>query len=229
MTIEEINRPGARLKVRKNLREEVAERIRNRILSGELKPGIRIDLPAVAEEMGVSQLPVREALITLEGEGLVKSYPRRGHYVQALQPEDILDHYEIFGKVAGLAAARAARTLTDEQLAELESVNEAMRSSTDSAEQEELNFEFHRIINTSGSSLRLISVLRMLSKSMSLHFSEIIPAWEEQAVTEHEEILAALRQRNEDASRAAMEKHLSVNGVRAVDALRKMNFFTDPE
>ncbi|QCB97630.1 GntR family transcriptional regulator [Arthrobacter sp. PAMC25564] len=61
-----LSRPVER---RRNLREEIAESLRNRILTGEFKPGSRIDLAAVSEEWGVSQLPVREALIALEGEG----------------------------------------------------------------------------------------------------------------------------------------------------------------
>ncbi|WP_125611549.1 GntR family transcriptional regulator [Specibacter cremeus] len=217
----------AAIRARKNLREEVAENLRNRILTGEIKPGIRIDLVAVAEEMGVSQLPVREALIALESEGLVKSYPRRGHYVQSLQPEDILDHYEIFGKVSGVAAARAAKALTEEQLHQLEAINEAMRATKDAGEQEERNFQFHKLINGAGSSHRLMSVLRMLSKSMSLRFSEAIPGWDEKAANEHDEILKALRAGDAEAARVAMENHLSVNGVRAVEALQGMHFFSE--
>ncbi|MCZ9882582.1 GntR family transcriptional regulator [Arthrobacter sp. B2a2-09] len=220
--------PQRPLKPRRNLREEVAESLRNRILSGEFKPGVRIDLVTAAEELGISQLPVREALITLEGEGLVKSYPRRGYFVQALQPEDILDHYEIFGKVAGMAAARAAKTLSGEQLKELTAINEAMRAAKDPEKKEDCNFKFHKIINGTGSSHRLMSVIRILSKTMSLHFGEIIPDWDKQAADEHDEILDALRQGDPQAARIAMENHLSVNGVRAVEALHRMNFFPEP-
>ncbi|WP_175460493.1 GntR family transcriptional regulator [Arthrobacter sp. ok909] len=205
----------------------MAESLRNGILTGEFKPGSRIDLGTVADEWGVSPLPVREALIALESEGLVKSYPRRGHYVQALQPEDIIDHYEIFGRVAGMAAARAAKSLSSEQIHELESINEAMRAGEDPREQEDFNFQFHKIINSTGSSRRLISVIRILSKTMSLRFSEIVPGWEQRATDEHDEILDALRQGDAEAARTAMEKHLSVNGVRAAEALQRVNFFPE--
>ncbi|MDN4644202.1 GntR family transcriptional regulator [Arthrobacter sp. PsM3] len=219
--------PPRTVQRRRNLREEVAESLRNRILTGEFKPGSRIDLVAISDEWGVSQLPVREALIALEGEGLVMSYPRRGHFVQALRPEDIIDHYEIFGRVAGMAAARAAQILSSEQIHELETINEAMRAGKDPENQENYNFQFHKIINSTGSSHRLISVLRILSKTMSLRFSEIIPGWDEQAAEEHDEILEALRQGDPEAARTAMENHLSVNGVRAAEALQRVNFFPE--
>ncbi|QCB97631.1 GntR family transcriptional regulator [Arthrobacter sp. PAMC25564] len=155
------------------------------------------------------------------------SYPRRGHYVQSLQPEDIIDHYEIFGRVAGMAAARAARALSFEQVHELEVINEAMRAVKDPETQENYNFQFHKIINSTGSSHRLMSVIRILSKTMSLRFSEIIPGWDQQAADEHEEILDALRQGDAEAARTAMENHLSINGVRAAEALQRLNFFPE--
>ena len=92
---------------RGNLADEVADHIRDSILTGRLRPGTRIDQDAIAKDMGVSRLPVREALISLDQEGLVRTLPRRGAYVERVQREDIADHYQLFGTVAGLAAARA--------------------------------------------------------------------------------------------------------------------------
>jgi hypothetical protein len=95
--------PEPRSVRRRNLREDVADRLRNDILTGRLTPGKRIDQDQLAAELGVSQLPVREALIQLDQEGLVETIARRGSYVPQLTPEDIADQYRIFGLVSGLA------------------------------------------------------------------------------------------------------------------------------
>jgi len=93
---------------RERFAEEVASELREMILAGRLGSGERIDQDAVAESHGMSRLPVREALIALEQEGLVVNTPRRGAYVAQLSPEDVQDQYEVYGLVAGIASARAA-------------------------------------------------------------------------------------------------------------------------
>ena len=90
---------------RERFAEEVASELRELILAGTLPSGSRIDQDAVAESHGMSRLPVREALIALEQEGLVVNTQRRGAYVAQFTPEDVLDQYEVYGLVAGIAAA----------------------------------------------------------------------------------------------------------------------------
>lgn len=213
------------LPARRVLREEVADVIRNSILVGELPLGSRLDILAIANEMKVSQLPVREALIALSTEGLVRTEARRGYYVEQLDRTDVLDHYEIYGKISGVAAARAAASISTEQVDHLQRLNDQMRSSGDAGEQERLNYEIHRIINKVGGSRRLLSVLRPLAHGMDVRFGTIIPGWQTKAADEHDTIIAALRNRDAEGVRKAMEEHLIVNGRRAVDALDSAGFF----
>jgi len=110
---------------RRNLAEDVAEYIRASIMSGALLPGERIDQDAIAAELGVSRLPVREALISLDKEGLIRNLPRRGAFVAEMDREDVLDHYQLFGQVAGLAAARAAARMTADEVDRLAEVHES--------------------------------------------------------------------------------------------------------
>src|SRR5580704_12088377 len=105
---------------RRNLKAGVANVITAQILSGEMRAGQRIDQDALAAELGVSRLPIREAIIMLENVGFVTSISRRGSYVASITPDDVLDHYEIFGMAIGLAARRAASMLTEEELSRLE-------------------------------------------------------------------------------------------------------------
>lgn len=214
-----------RVPARRVLREDVADVIRNRILVGELRRGSRLDIAALASELDVSQLPVREALIALATEGLVRSVPRRGYYVEELDPVDVLDHYELYGKISGMAAARAATIITDEQIGQLDELNARMRTVKDSRRQEQLNHEIHGLINKIGASRRLVSVIRTLAHGMDVRFGVIIPGWQANASAEHAVIIKALRRRDPEAAREAMETHLRVNGQRAVDALTSAGFF----
>ena len=90
------------------LGEEVVDYVRELILTGTIRSGEKIDQQAVSEALGVSRSPIREALVVLGREGLVELTPRRGAAVADLSPEDIVDHYALFGVVAGRAAALAA-------------------------------------------------------------------------------------------------------------------------
>jgi DNA-binding GntR family transcriptional regulator len=212
---------------RGNLADAVADHIRVGILNGTMKPGTRVDQDAIAEELGVSRLPVREALITLDQEGLIENIPRRGAYVQRLEREDIIDHYQLFGQVAGLSAARAVVRLDEAGLARLIAIYEAIGATQDRAEQERLNFEFHRTINKACGSKRIDSMLRLLTRSLPMPYFEFVPEWLDEAQRQHKEIVDAFQRRDPMAAQRAMELHLNASARNAVDVLEHMNFFEE--
>lgn len=104
----------------KPLREIVFESIRGAIISGVLKPGERLMEVQLAEKLGVSRTPIREAIRKLELEGLVIMMPRKGAYVADLSIKDITDVLEIRASLEGLASGLAALRITDEEIEELE-------------------------------------------------------------------------------------------------------------
>lgn len=212
--------------MRENLKNEVAKRIRDRILAGSLTPGSRIDQDAVAESLGVSRLPVREALIMLEVEGLVDNLARRGSFVAAVSPEDIRDHFEMFGLLSGIAAGRAAGVLDTSDLETLRANTVQMEQTRDPHELDELNIAFHRHINRAGGSRRLKAVLRMLASNMPTHFFEFHDdAWTARAVKEHWLIFNALESRDGPAAAAAFADHFRSSGDQAVIALNAAGFW----
>lgn len=213
--------------VRSNLKEGVAAHVRALIFSGDLRPGSKIDQDQLAADLGVSKLPVREALITLESEALIENVARRGAFVARLTRTDVQDHYNVFGIVSGLAAERAASQLTDDELNRLEELAAAMESSTSAEEQEELNFAFHRTINVRGASRRLRSVLRLLGNSLPTRFFVSHPQWADVAHVDHRAILAALQARDAAAARAAMEHHLRDSAELAVQILAERGVWRD--
>lgn len=211
---------------RERFAEEVASELRELILAGTLASGERIDQDAVAEAHGMSRLPVREALIALEQEGLVVNTPRRGAYVAEFSPEDVLDQYEVYGLVAGIAAARAAERLTPDEIADLRKAHEQFVKAKGGAAQQRSNEEFHRIINRAASR-RLRSVLGLLARSMPSHHYMFDSAWAALAAHHHEQVLVAIEHRDATAARAAMTEHLVASGKQAVVALKGKGFWRD--
>jgi DNA-binding GntR family transcriptional regulator len=206
---------------RSNLKDEVAVRIREQIFTGELLPSERVDQERLAAMWGISKLPVREALIALEAEGLVNNIARRGSFVVPLTASEIHIHYHVFGLVAGYAAELAATALSAADLERLEDVNEKMAASSDAREHETLNFEFHRIIDQAPGSARLNAVLRVLSQSMPREFFQLTVGWHKEAVSDHRLILAALKARDGGIANSAMLNHMVKGGQRAVIALEE--------
>jgi DNA-binding GntR family transcriptional regulator len=210
---------------RRNLADDVADHIREAILTGRMRPGTRVDQDAIAEELGVSRLPVREALIALDQEGLIATIPRRGSRVQQLSPDDIIDHYELFGQVAGLATARAVTRIDEAGVARLSDLHAQMEATPDKAERQRLNFEFHRTINTAAGSKRINSMLRLLSKSLPMPYVDFPDEWLHDASEQHDEIMAAFTKRDSAAAQRAMQNHISSSGRHAIDVLTAMGFF----
>ena len=212
---------------RPNLKEVAARHLRDLILSGKLKAGQKIDQDALVDQLKMSKIPIREALITLETEGLVDNLARRGAFVAALAPDDVRDHYTIYGLVAGVAAGRAAKALTEGQIAELQSLVDWMARSGNTVEQEELNFRFHRMINRAGSSRRLTSALRTLVNSVPARFFEFTPDWAECATRDHQDIVDALRSRRSQKASKAMAAHLQRAGECATRMLQENGFWDE--
>ncbi len=212
---------------RERFGEEVAGALREMILSGGLVLGQRIDQDALAEEFGMSRLPVREALIALEQEGLVRNTPRRGAYVADLSPEDVLDQYEVYGLVAGLAAARAAERLSTEQITTLRSAHTVFIKAKGGKAQQRANETFHRTLN-SAAGPQLRSTLGRLSRSLPSHHYLFDSQWAKLASHHHEQILLAVERRDPKRARAAMIEHLVASGHQAVAALTAKGFWKVP-
>ena len=208
---------------RGSLSDEVVTYVRDLILAGSLKPGTKIDQDAIGEALDVSRSPVREAMVILGREGLVEVTPRRGASVADLTPDDIIDHYELFGVVAGRAAAMAAVSLKDDQIAELTAIHE--RFSRDSGEDlSALNNAFHRVIN-SAAPRRTRWLLRHLARSVPALYYEFIEGWDSQAVHHHAAILEAIAARDPDGARRAMEEHLHESGAAAAEFLQRHGYW----
>lgn len=221
-------RADARPRVqRRAMSIEVAERIRSMIFDGRLKAEQRVPQDAIAAELGVSRLPVREALITLESDGLVASEPHRGTFVVPIRAEDIEDHYRLYGMAQGMAAAGAVRRITEPVLTRLDELHQQMAASTDHDLLHDLNWEFHSLINRTGASRRTLSVLRHLSHNLPREVYSLPAAASPQANRQHAAIIEALRSGDAAAADLVNREHVRAEGDQVVAALKADGILSD--
>jgi DNA-binding GntR family transcriptional regulator len=204
-------RPERRL-ARAATGQQVADYIRELIFSGQLRARQRIGQDQIANDMGVSRLPVREALIALESDGLVSSEPHRGVYIIPLYQTDIEDHYAIYARIQGLAARQATPAITAGDLDELESLNAQIAAAADSQERRDLDWRFHSLINHVGGSRRLLSVLRQMGRSLPQHLYGVPPSMSARAVVQHAALIDALKAGDADAADEQCVVHTTSEG-----------------
>ena len=126
------------------VRAQAADELRDRILTGRLRPGDRLDLDQLTAEFGISRTPIREALLELSYEGLVAITPRSGMAVVGITPEDAVDNFAILAALAGKGAELATARISSEELHELRALAGAIGGSDDVVA---ANRYFHRAIN----------------------------------------------------------------------------------
>src|SRR3984893_2071734 len=135
---------------RQQLSDEAAAYARELIISGELRPGKFIRLDRLASELDMSVTPVRQGLVTLRGEGVVRLEPPRGFVVSELREEDILDMFSVQSFVAGELAAYAAQNITAEQTTRLDKIVSEMAAAAEASNitgVAALAHEFHEMVN----------------------------------------------------------------------------------
>ncbi|MGE5582121.1 MAG: GntR family transcriptional regulator [Bacillota bacterium] len=197
----------------KPLRELVFESLREAIITGKLGPSERLMEIQLAEEMGVSRTPVREAIRKLELEGLVVMIPRKGAYVAGLSIRDITDVFEIRRALEGLAAELAAERSTDEELEEMErflvKISEEIEQG-DLPKVIETDTDFHTLIYKASRNTRLSQIINNLreqiqrSRTTSLSY----PGRMKIALEEHRKMVEAISSRDGELARNLAQEHI---------------------
>ena len=197
------------------LREVVFMTLRRQILKGELKPGERLMEIKLANRLGVSRTPVREAIRKLEHEGLVEMVPRRGAHVAEITRQELNDVLEIRRSLETLAISRVCGTLTEENLRELREREEAFAAKVsgkdaDLAAMGEADEYFHDLIYESTKNRRLIQILNNLREQMYRFRMEYLKDKEaRQTLTrEHDAIISALEKGDRDEAVRLTEMHI---------------------
>ncbi len=207
--------PGA--VVRTGSGEQAAAYIRRLIFDGQLQEGMRLPQDAVAKAVGVSRIPIREAIIALEREGWVTTKLHRGTFVNAFDEQIIRDHYELFGLIYGLAARRAAQRQDPESAAKLADLVKQMRATDDLVRIEELAFAFHSTVVEAARSPRITVVLRAMSRLVPGPFFVLVPKAVEPERKGLSAIVKAIRDGDGDRAARDYTKMLSQQAEMVVD------------
>lgn len=200
--------------------QHAVESLRAMIVAGELRPGQRVNQDHVAERVGLSVAPVREALRVLEQEGQVTYRPRRGYFVTELRVEDLREIYELRALLEQRAARRALPTLDEDAVARIAL---AARDCYDAAAADdvigelEANRRFHFAILHSPEQPHTMRLIRMLWEATEAYRAIYYNSPEERrnSIDAHDRIMAALRERDADRLVAELDAHRR----RALDVL----------
>jgi len=197
----------------KPLRELVLDAIRNAIMNGSLQPRERLMEIQLAEELGVSRTPIREALRKLELEGFIVMVPRKGAYVADLTFKDIADVFEIRAALEGLAAGLAAERITEEELESMERLLVGKQEAITSGDIDrlvEVDTSFHELLYKASRNERLANIISNLREQIqrfrltSLSF----PGRNKESLQEHKQLVEAIQSRDSQLARHLAQEHI---------------------
>lgn len=188
----------------------VLTELRQRIIRGDLQPGQPIRQEVLASELGVSRLPVREALVVLQSERLVDYTQHKGYVATTLDPVDLAQTYRLRDILESEAVDQAVPNLTDDDVAAMRKLLVEMeRENSNLSAVLEMNRDFHFLLFSKSRNLRLVSLLRQLwdtcDRYRAIYFST--PTSLDRAHREHEEIVEASAARDADRIRDLLSEH----------------------
>ena len=208
------------------LRDVVFRTLRRAILKGELKPGERLMEVQLANRLGVSRTPVREAIRKLELEGLVTMIPRRGAEVAEITEKNMRDVLEVRRALEELAVKIACEKMTDE---EIELLRQASKKFRDTMYNDNLtaiaenDVEFHEIIYDATGNKRLIQILNNLREQMYRYRVEYLKDEKNFPILirEHSQIVEGLTAKDKTMLTAAMHKHVMNQATAVKEMIRE--------
>ena len=206
------SRQGTVFEDYRTLQDIVFVRLRDQIFNGELKPGDRLNTSRLARSLGVSRMPVREALTRLASVGLVENIPHRGAFVKKLSIEEVIETYYIRAALEGVAARLAARNLQPAQAQQLLDICGETERAVETGDDKrflELNFQFHSIIYAAARSPQLEELIRQfyLSSEPYRELGLDLPGRFAELREEHCNIAHALAQGDPDAAEHHVREH----------------------
>jgi DNA-binding GntR family transcriptional regulator len=203
--------------------------VRRLIFDGVLKPGQRVPQDAIAQTLGVSRIPVREALIALEREGWTTIIPHRGAFVNALDEQSIRDHYELFGLFYGFGVRRAVERRGPSLAEPLEAIQKKIAKVKDPARLYQLALDFHRTVIDAASSPRLRTLLRQMTDVVPGNFFELVPGSDASVREGTAAIVTAIERNYPEIAEREYAAMLHRQGDLVVDLFRQRGMFDRAE
>jgi len=188
----------------------VVSHVVNLVLTGKLRSGDRVDRNEIANDLGLSRVPIQEAVVQLEHDGILSTQYHRGAYVERFDESVVREHHELYGLLSGIASARAAAAGLPRILDRLGALIDAMRSSKESRAFQETAWKFRKVINDEYAGPRLQAAIRASQTFIPRGFwlsylnnhDELLPFFEAET--------AAIHRRDPDGARAACAERSEV-------------------
>lgn len=215
-----VNSRGKLVISRVPLHEQVAEEIRNMIVTGELAPGEKIKVAELAEDFDVSLTPMREALKILDKESLVELMTNRGARVAEISVEGTRSLFEVISRLEALAAELATERITEKELRALEDLHERMKASYEASDLTsyfDLNIKIHNLVVDAAKNPDLTRVRTSLSFHVerARFLSVATVSHRDRSMEDHERLMQALRQRDAATAHDVWQTHLERAGNEA--------------
>lgn len=195
------------------MHDEVAQRLRLLILSGELEPAARVNELEFSERFGISRTPLREAIKVLAAEGLIELLPNRGARVASISADEIDEMIEVVAGLEATAAELACKTITEAEIAAIEAKHHAMLKAWRAGDETgyfTLNREIHEAIMAASRNLTLIGIYGNLSSRIQRmrYTAHKNDAQWQRAINEHEDMIRLLRKRDGGGLAKVMKTHI---------------------
>ena len=208
------------------LRDVVFNTLREAILKGELEPGERLMEIALANRLGVSRTPIREAIRKLELEGLVVMIPRRGAQVASITKKDLQDVLEVRSSLEVLATELACERIRPEQLAQLRGALqrfEQVLGSSDVSVIAGADVDFHDVIFMATGNARLVQILNNLREQMYRYRMEYLKDFSSHArlLEEHRQLVEAIAAGDREGAAAIIKAHIDNQEISVIRSLSK--------
>ena len=208
------------------LRETVCEALRDAIRRGILEPGERLMEVQLAEELGISRTPVREAIRKLEQEGYVIMMPRRGTYVSDVSVKDIKEIFEIRSALESLSTELATMRIEPEELEKLQSLLVEIEGHIKNNDMEKIvatDVEFHGLLYQVSRNARLVAIISNLMEQLARFrtLAMSYPGRLKETLKEHRAMVEAIAAGDANAAREAAERHMEQAEETLLKAMRK--------
>lgn len=207
----------------------VVSHILHLLLTGKLRTGDRVDRNEIALGLGVSRVPIQEALVQLEHDGIVSTRYHRGAFVERFNEDTVLEHHELDGLLNGIASARAATSPTPRILGQLDALMRSLRAAKDSRAFCDIAAEYRRTINDEYAGPRLHATIRASQNLIPRVFWLTYQGAREEMLPSYEEETAAINRRDPEAARAACVSRSYLAAQTMLAELSRRRVFTPPD
>ena len=184
-------------------KDQVVAHILNLVLTGKLRSGDRVDRNEIAVGLGVSRVPIQEALVQLEHDGIVSTRYHRGAFIERFDEATVLEHHELEGLLNGIASARAASTPTPRILGQLDALMRSLHSAKEPRAFSEIAREYRLTINDEYAGPRLHATIRASQNLIPRVFWTTYQCSRDDLLPFYEDETAAIQRRDPEAARAA--------------------------